>query len=307
MSINRRQFFNITAFSLLATQALSKAENTSRNAIACQEYPWMTFARRDDAGYETGSDEHIGDVVAAGFQSYEPLFESREEVRQLAPILARHKVGIHSFYVNSILHDPERAEQNVETVLQISHAAKVLGAKIVVTNPSPIQWGSGKDKSDEQLRFQAKMLNQLGAALADDGLVLAYHNHDAEMRQSAREFHHMMVGTDPQNVSLCLDAHWIYRGAGNSPVALFDIVTLYLNRIAELHLRQSKDGVWTEAFSEGDIDYPRLVEVLVKNSIKPHIVLEQAIEKGSPHNLDAVEAHRRSLEYAERIFGRILG
>ena len=85
-------------------------------------------------------------------------------------------------------------------------------------------------------------------------MVLAYHNHDAEMREGAREFHHMLTGTDPANVKLCLDAHWIYRGSGNSQVALFDIVEIYVDRIVELHLRQSHDGIWSEVFGEGDIN-----------------------------------------------------
>jgi len=80
------------------------------------------------------------------------------------------------------------------------------------------------------------------------GLTLSYHNHDIELRNAAREFHHMMVGTDPAYVTLCLDAHWIYRGAGNSAVALFDVLKLYGPRITELHLRQSKDNIWTETF-----------------------------------------------------------
>ena len=61
------------------------------------------------------------------------------------------------------------------------------------------------------------------------------------------------LGTDPEHVTLCLDAHWICRGAGNSAVALFDVVKLYGPRVTELHLRQSVDNVWTEALSEGDI------------------------------------------------------
>jgi inosose dehydratase len=54
--------------------------------------------------------------------------------------------------------------------------------------------------------------------------------------RAAREFHHMMAGTDPDKVSLCLDAHWIYRGSGNSSVALFDVLKLYGSRTREIHL-----------------------------------------------------------------------
>ena len=73
-------------------------------------------------------------------------------------------------------------------------------------------------------------------------MTLAYHNHDMEMRCSAREFHHMMLGTDPELVTLCLDAHWIYRGSEDSSVALFDIVKLYVKRISEFHIRQKRQS-----------------------------------------------------------------
>ncbi|MCK5701309.1 MAG: sugar phosphate isomerase/epimerase, partial [Cyclobacteriaceae bacterium] len=131
---------------------------------------------------------------------------------------------------------------------------------------------------------------------------LAYHNHDIEMRESAREFHHMLTGTDPDYVHLCLDAHWIYRGSGNSQVALFDIVEMYADRIVELHLRQSQDGIWSEVFGEGDIDYARLIKILKNKKLKPHIVLEQAIEEGTPNTMSSVEAIGKSLSNVKEMF-----
>jgi inosose dehydratase len=112
----------------------------------------------------------------------------------------------------------------------------------------------------------------------------------------------MMVGTDPANVTLCLDAHWIYRGSGNSQVALFDVLKLYGPRVTELHLRQSQNGVWTEAFGPGDIDYPRLAGYLLQIGVKPLLVLEQAVEAGSPKTMNAVEAFKKSTEYTRRVF-----
>ena len=140
------------------------------------------------------------------------------------------------------------------------------------------------------------------AALRKQGIVLAYHNHDVEMRQGAREFHHMMVATDPENLSLCLEAHWLYRGSGNSQVALFDVLRLYGKRIATMHIRQSRQGVWSETFGEGDIDYPRLAKELLALGKRPHLVLEQCVEKESPHTLDALAAHRQDVQYASRVF-----
>jgi inosose dehydratase len=130
---------------------------------------------------------------------------------------------------------------------------------------------------------------------------LAYHNHDAELRQGGREFHHMLTATDPANVKFCLDAHWIFRGCGDSEVAVFDALTHYHQRVVELHLRQSADAVWTEAFSmKGDIDYARMFRFLTKQNIAPHFVLEQAVEASSPNELSAVEAHRQGLANLRR-------
>jgi inosose dehydratase len=112
----------------------------------------------------------------------------------------------------------------------------------------------------------------------------------------------MMVGTDPACVTLCLDAHWIYRGSGNSQVALFDVLKLYGSRVTELHLRQSKDNIWTEMFGDGDIDYKRVAKYLLDIGVKPHIVLEQAVEAGSPKTTGSVEALRKSCQYARQIF-----
>lgn len=270
--------------------------------ISCQYYPWFTFFKREGIDWYADLSYSIESVASVGFGGFEPTFDSVEEVENLKPLLKKYQLPMHSFYVNSILHDPKQVEASISQVIKIANAAKATGVKILVTNPSPIRWGGDENKIDSQLIFQAKALNELGKKLRKLGLTLAYHNHDAEMRNSAREFHHMMVGTDPENVRLSLDAHWIYRGSGNSQVALFDIVNLYLDRIVELHLRQSKEGIWTEDFGQGDIDYHRLAEVLSFNHKKPHLVLEQAVEEGSPHTMNGVEAHRLGLAYAKQVF-----
>ena len=173
-----------------------------------------------------------------------------------------------------------------------------------MTNPSPIRWGGNEDKTDDQLRLQANNLDKLGEQLRKRGLTLAYHNHDAELRQGGREFHHMLTATSPDNVKLCLDAHWIFRGCGNSEVAVFDALAHYHSRIVELHLRQSIDGTWTEDFRmEGDIGYAKLFEFLASKGITPHLVLEQAVEEGSPNELTATEAHTRGCRGLRRATG----
>ncbi|MGB7324814.1 MAG: sugar phosphate isomerase/epimerase [Rubripirellula sp.] len=271
------------------------AEADPSPPIATNTYPWLTFARRESREFDHHADPLLADIATTGIVGYEPIVTATSELSGLGLRLKDHGLEMKSIYVNSVLHDAEKVDQSIAEVVEIAAAAKALGTQIVVTNPSPIRWGGPDDKTDDQLRLQAKSLDLLGAELRKLDLTLAYHNHDAELRQGGREFHHMLTATDPDHVKLCLDAHWIYRGCGNSEVAVFDALTHYHGRIVELHLRQSKAGVWAESFSmNGNIDYERLFDYLVERSIRPHLVLEQAVEDASPHRLSVVEAHRQS-------------
>lgn len=270
--------------------------------LACNQYPWTVFYQRDNRNFNNELDKGLGDVAASGMDGYEPLANNPQELDRLGPLLKKLNLQMRSLYVNSVLHEPDKAEESIKAVLAIAEKAKRLGTKIIVTNPSPIQWGGPQNKDDAQLKVQAAALEKLGRQLKAMRLTLSYHNHDIELRNAAREFHHMMLGTDPAYVTLCLDAHWIYRGAGNSAVALFDVLKLYGPRIIELHLRQSKDNIWIETFTDGDIDYPALARYLLNIGIKPHIVLEQAVETGSPKTMTTLEAFKKSSQYARRVF-----
>jgi len=304
-TISRRRFLNTA---ILATGAGAIPEITfsqepiEKTQISCNQYSWITFYQRDGKDWFASLDSSLADFSASGLRAYEPGLNNPDEAKKLLPLLKKHKLSMPSVYVNSSLHEAAEAEKSIQTVLNIAEAISSAGTKIIVTNPNPVKWGSQENKSDEQLAEQAGNLDKLGDALKKYGMTLAYHTHDVELRAAAREFHHMMLSTNPQNVALCLDVHWIYRGSGNSQIALFDIVKLYGKRIVELHLRQSKNGIWQETFGDGDIDYRKLVKTLKVMGVKPNLVLEQCLEKTSPKTLDGIEAHKQDLTVASDLF-----
>ena len=270
--------------------------------LASNQYSWLTFYKRDGRDFFSDLGANLADLKTCALDGYEPIINNPDDVDTLVPLLRKQGLEMRSIYVNSTMHEPDEAEKSIASILAIAGPLKMAGAKIVVTNPNPIRWGGPENKDDRQLEVQADALERLGKELRKFGLTLAYHNHDVELRNAAREFHHMMVGTDPKYVTLCLDAHWIYRASGNSQTALFDIVELYGKRITEVHLRQSRDGVWTETFSKGDIDYERLAKALHDKGVRPHLVLEQAPETGTPKTMGPVELHQISAKEARRIF-----
>ena len=306
--ISRRRFVKDLAIAggtiVMGTRTVGAAKRRrgGKLHLACNQYPWTVFYQRENRNFNMDLDKGLSEVAASGMDGYEPLANNPQEIDRLGPLLKRHSLEMRSLYVNSVLHEQDKADESIEAVLAIAEKAKGIGTRIIVTNPSPIRWGGPENKDDGQLKVQATALEKLGRLLKAMGLTLSYHNHDIELRNAAREFHHMMVGTDPAYVTLCLDAHWIYRGAGNSAVALFDVLKLYGSRITELHLRQSKDNIWTETFSDGDIDYPALAKHLLNIGVRPHIVLEQAVEAGSPKTMSTLNAFKKSSQHVRRVF-----
>lgn len=311
--ISRRRFLGDMAV-LGATMATGAGaggsmdrRKTGKLHLACNQYPWLVFYAREGKDFSASLDSGLAEVAASGMDGYEPLANGPGDVDTLGPLLKKHGLEMRSLYVNSTLHERGQVDKSIERVLAIAEKAKAVGTRIIVTNPSPIQWGGPQNKDDEQLKVQAVGLEKLGRELRKMGLTLSYHNHDIELREAAREFHHMMAGTDPKYVTLCLDAHWIYRGAGNSAVALFDVLRLYGKRVTELHVRQSVKNIWSETFGEGDIDYPALARYLLDIGIRPHLVLEQAVENGTPKTMGTVEAFKESSRYARRVFAEFAG
>lgn len=284
------------ALALLAASGLPAfAEEKGKSLMATNTYPWKTFYGREGLKLVPHAEELLAEISSTGITGYEPIVNSAKEFDGLRPSLEKYGLKMKSIYVNSTLHEEAAIERSQAKVLEIAKAGKELGLEIVVTNPSPIKWGSKEAKTDAQLKLQAKALDELGAALSKEGMTLAYHNHDMELHHGAREFHHMLTATSSEDVKFCLDSHWVFRGCGNSEVALFDAVEHYHERIVELHLRQSTKGVWQEAFTMGgDIDYRRLFKRLKDAGISPHLVLEQAVEGNSPQTMNAQQAHTQS-------------
>ncbi len=304
-----RRVFLSTMAALVAVKSFAQKNSLGPQypyPISCNSYNWYTFFGRENKTWGEDLGLCFEQLVQTGIPAYEPSFNNAEEVEKMSPFLKKTGIQMPSIYVNSVLHTQTDGEKSISTILEIAKAAQKLGTKIIVTNPTPLVWGGDVLKTDEQLEIQAQNMDKLGATLRKIGLKLAYHTHDTEMKAGAREFHHVMLNTKPQNVSFCMDVHWVYRGSGNSQVAVFDVLKLYGNRIVELHIRQSVKGIWTETFGEGDIDYKRFATALKAMNLKPHLVIEQCLEDKTVVSQSCVEAHIKDLAAIKTTFRAIL-
>ena len=269
--------------------------------IGIGAWRWAQHYTKQNQRLEDHYDEALASVKAAGADSFEPFLPVEEaDKERLIIALQKHSLAMPSTYRNIRLHEPD-AEKSFEEVLASARWAYGMGASRLTINAEPIAWGKPLDKTDEQLIRQIHALNALSKALMDDGITVAYHIHDAEFRQGAREFHAML---NHVRAGFCFDPHWVYRGCGNSTLAVQSVLHLYGSRLQALHLRQSEGGVFTETFQQvGDIDYTDISAFVRAHCPHIPIFVEQGWETGTPETLTRAESDRRSVAAARALVG----
>jgi inosose dehydratase len=301
-TITRRRFIRGAAAAALAAPLVGRSAHAAeaRLHVACNQFCWINMYRRQNKDFNADLDAGFAEVKRSGMDGVEAMLSDPAGAERIVPLLKKHGLEMRSCYTGATLHDPAAAGASIDRVVTTATKAKeLIDLRIVVVNPAPL---GGQAKSDAQLDTQAKGMTRLGGRLAKLGIALAYHFHAPAWKDDGREFHHLMTQTDPKLVKLCLDTHWVFRGSGNNAERVYEVVERYGKRVAELHLRQSRDGVWTECFTDGDIDHRKVAAGLEAQGVKPLVVLEQAVENGTPNTMDAVESHRRSRAYVEKLF-----
>ena len=180
--------------------------------------------------------------------------------------------------------------------MEIGKICKPFGCLAVVHNPSP---KPKAEKSDDELKLQANLLNRMGQTLGQNGLSLRVHHHTPEMVDNAREWRYILHNTSPQHVQLCMDLDWVHQG-DQDPLALLKEAG---KRVTEIHVRNSKSKLWLEAVEDGDIDYRKIAGYLNTSGLSPLIVAELAYAPKTEITRSLEEDLRRSRIYTEQIFG----
>ncbi len=266
--------------------------------ISTQLYVWSQMP--DSAS--KGLAGELSEVKTAGFSAFEAnlsIVSDAEKANKVKSILQDYGLQISSLYSGGTFHINESAQASISEILNSASFASDLGVKSITLNPNPRSGGG--EKTDDELSIQADNLNKLGKMLYDSyGMSLFIHNHTPEIVNNAREFRSYCDLTDPKFVNACIDVHWVYRG-GVDP---FSLTQEYGNRIKAMHIRNSKDGVWTEDFNDGDIDYRAYRDLLEKIDYIGWVTLELAYESSTKITRPLVENAKLSREYIRMIFGR---
>jgi inosose dehydratase len=265
---------------------------------ATQLYVWSQVYHRQGKDLEAGLGDIFDEVAAAGYQGVEGQLSfsaTPEKAKRLRALLDAHGLSLTSLYSGGCYYDEARARQSLAELLPLAERAVEIGCPAICMNPDVKR----ERKTDDELRLQAEWLNQVGSSLRGLGLKVWLHNHDPEMREDGRELRSNLDRTDPGLVGFCADTHWIYRGDGN----VFDYLDRYGARLGSLHLRNSTGGVWSETLGDGDLDHRAIAARLAALKFDGPLIVELAIEPGTPQTRPLVENMRLSREYLREVFG----
>jgi inosose dehydratase len=288
---------------LISTMLLTLSWPVGRSAspptVVAQMYVWVQHNQETKQRLEDHLDEAFAATSRAGFtavQGWLSWFATAEQGRATADALEAHKLTIPEAYVDGPLHDA-RADATIERIADWASRAQPHGVDTVIMNPDVR--ADGNEKTDDELRIQARSLDRLGARLKGMHVALAVHAHDKEMRSGAREWYYNLRHTDPALVGICLDLHWALRGHQDPLTMLKDAGT----RLRDVHLRNSRDGIWLEDLRDGDIDYAAVARALKQANYAGTYTVELAYEPRTTRTASVETDLRQSREFVRRVFG----
>jgi len=290
--MDRRRFLALSASSL-AAGAPPEYEPVLQAGVYVWTQHYSRLGRR--------AQDHIPEIcqsfARAGYRDVELMSLFFEPGLDRVTFRALEQAGLacSTVYNGGPMHAWEPARQTIAATVEL--AQRILRNRpldAIVFNPNPV----GRAKTDDELKVQAEALNTLGWALGNSGVRLMLHQHAPELADNAREWRCMLANTERRFMSICLDTHWVYRAG-------LDVMALLKEcgpRLRGLHVRNSRGGVWTEDFGDGDIDYRAVTQYLRSAGFTGYLSVELAYDKETKITRPIEDSLRISREYAEKVF-----
>lgn len=279
-----------------ATAALGQSDYAPSLVAHC--FVWFEYFNRAKKPIAAGIEEVFAGTAAAGYRALEltPHFFQPAVAARTAALLEKHRLAVPVVYNDGVMYSQARAEQTISETVELAEKARRFGLTAVNFNASPKR-GQGR-KTDQELAFQALAIDRLADELHKRGMRLFIHQRALEMAEEAREWRHILIHTDHDLVEFCLDIHWLYRGGQNVMTLLGECG----RRLADLHLRNSQNGIWLEQFRDGDVDYHTVAAYLRRTGFRGYLTVELAYEKKTTVTRPLVDNLRLSREYTEKVF-----
>jgi sugar phosphate isomerase/epimerase len=179
-------------------------------------------------------------------------------------------------------------------VTKLAGQAKQFGAHALVMSHKGLS--PTGEFTQQALESKAKMLDAAGKRCADQGLVLAYHNHQPEFRNHAAEELGLLKNTDPKLVFLMLDIGHAWMA---NPDAI-DVFAAHSQRCYGLHVRDFHNRV-SVPLGQGEFPLKKLAAVVRQTGWSGWLIDEE--ERPNDPDKPGMKATGPSRKTMKEIFG----
>jgi sugar phosphate isomerase/epimerase len=199
----------------------------------------------------------VSEVAQAGYDGLE-IGAQRLNIAKpdsFRKLVGKYNLNISGIHTSGPLFNMEGMQPILANLGKTAEFALAAGAHNLMFSGQP------KDnKTEDEFKIEAEMLNQVGSICKKAGIPVQYHNHAFEILNEMREYKALMSLTDPDLVSFCLDIGWVVRGGG-SPSQVIDA---FHQRIGYFHLKDTlPENRYTE-LGEGIVDFPAALTTIRK-------------------------------------------
>lgn len=195
--------------------------------------------------------------------------------------------GTHDNF-NMMADEPEQALENHRLL-----DTKIAGIGGLGFNGSDGTWRTNGYHNDEQLFGTIDKINRAASNLCPHGFKVTYHNHAWELAKYKGKtvIQHIIDGTSPEQVSICLDTYWAQFGGAD----VRQLIKELSGRIDILHLKDMARGEsapYMAYVGEGNLYWQGIIDEARAAGVK-YFVVEQDDCQGR----DPFECLKKSYEY----------
>ncbi|MEB7375043.1 sugar phosphate isomerase/epimerase [Enterobacter hormaechei] len=235
---------------------------------------------------ETASSEEVDDEIALQMYTLRNVGTAEQQFAMAREAGFRHIeiVGTHGISAKELTALLKKNELTVTSAhvqlnaFEKDYAQTVAFNKSVGNSTIVVPWIKPEDRPDSARGWidYARRLDAIGAKLHRDGLQLAYHNHNFEMKKYAgvTALEIIMKHTSAEHLMLEMDAAWVSRG-GQDPVRF---LKEYPGRIYAIHAKDNAsigirdDEMNFAPLGEGLLDWSAILPAAKASGVKWFII-----------------------------------
>jgi sugar phosphate isomerase/epimerase len=298
--LTRRAFLHTTTAATLA--ALTACIHPPRGSkVLVGAHPWVYAATQPQNDITPVLPQIFADMRYAGLDGIELMHTAlrpTDAVDRIGELSAKNRLPVIGSSFGGAMWDRAQHQAVLDDAGLVVPRLHKLGGRTLGVSVGAVPGGSAARKTPAQLDAQADLLGKLIALCRQHSVVLNLHNHTYEVENGLYD----LKGTLERlpGTALGPDLNWLVRG-GVDP-AWF--IRKYWRQIVFLHLRdQKKDGRWSEALGEGDMDYTAIAAALRETGFRGDAIIELAHERDFKPTRPLRESLRQSREFVRKTMG----